>query len=79
MITKETLIIWGFKEIISTIYEADFSYDYFAMYIKEHILVCTIEYDKDGKYIKHYFDLNDRELTKRDLTIEDINLLKTIL
>jgi len=79
MITTKQLIKMGFTQPEPTVYEEDFSYDTLHIGIKDHLLMCTIEYDQNGIYRLHYYELNDVELTKQDLTIDDINLLKSIL
>lgn len=79
MITIEQLKQWGFIPTEPTVMEEDFSYDHYRTFINGNELDCTIEYNEDGTYRLHYFDLNGTAISKQDLTIDDINLLKTIL
>jgi len=79
MITVNQLTALGFKRDAPRFHEPEFSYDMFTLKVNESYLGCTIDYDNKGNYTRHYFDLNDRQLEGRALTINDIKILKEIL
>jgi len=79
MITEKQILELGFTRDAERFFEDEFSYDMFTLTVNESYLGCTIDYDKDGKYTGHSFDLNDRSLEGRTVTAEDIKILNEIL
>jgi len=79
MITIEQLTELGFTLDAPRVHEEEFSYDMRTLTINDSYIGETSEYDTKGNFTKQYFDLNDRTLEGRTLTIADIKLLKEIL
>lgn len=77
--TTEILKELGFIPTLPTVIEEDFSYDHYRTFINGRELDCTIEYNQDGTYHTHYFELNGEMMQVKNLTIDDINYLKSLL